>query len=77
MARDSIRKRRQRYETVQGTKRQAEARLTQVLDSVRRDRWFEPSTLTLADFLGQFLADYAEINCRPRTVQGYRDIVAG
>ena len=70
-------KRQQRYETVQGTKRQAEARLTQVLDSVRRDRYFEPTRLTVAEFLEQFLTDYVETNCRPRTAQGYRDIIRG
>lgn len=68
-------KRRQRFETVHGNKRQAEARLAQVLDSLRRDRYVTPTNITLADFLGQFLRDYAEVNCRPRTVQGYRDIV--
>ena len=69
--------RRQRYETVHGNKRQAEARLTQALDAISRDRYQAPTTITLGDFLVQFLRDYAEINCRPRTVQGYRDIVRG
>lgn len=47
-------KRQQRYETVNGTKRQAEARLSQILDSLRRDRYFEPVRLTLAEYLDQF-----------------------
>ena len=68
-------KRRQRFETVRGTKRQAEARLTEALDALRRDRYVPPSSITVAGFLGRFLVDYAEVNCRPRTVQGYRDIV--
>ena len=68
-------KRQQRYETVNGNKRQAEAQLTQALESVRQDRYFEPSRLTLAEFLDQFLTDYVEPNCRPSTVRGYRDII--
>ena len=68
-------KRRQRYETVQGTKREAQARLTQILDSLRRGRYVAPTRLTIAGFLDQFLSDYVETNCRPRTAQGYRDII--
>ena len=68
-------KRRQRFETVRGNKRQAEARLAQALDAISRDRYFSPTSITLGDFLDQFLRDYAEVNCRPRTVQGYRDII--
>ena len=68
-------RRNQRYETVQGTKRQAEARLTQILESLRRGHYLEPTNLTVGEFLDQFLVDYAEMNCRPRTVQGYRDII--
>ena len=69
-------KRQQRYETVYGNKPPGpEARLTQVLESVRQDRYFEPSRLTLADFLDQFVAGYVEPNCRPSTTRGYRDMI--
>lgn len=70
-------KRRQRYETVNGNKRQAEARLAQVLQEVNTGRHRDPTKLTLGEYLDLFLRDYAEVNCRPRTVQGYRDIVRG
>ena len=45
------------------------------MDSVHRGRYVEPTRLSVAEYLDQFLADYAETNCRPRTVQGYRDII--
>ena len=68
-------RRRQRYETVEGTKRQAQARLTQILESLRTDRYFEPTRMTLGEHLDLFLSNYAEINLRPRTVQGYESII--
>ncbi len=68
-------KRQQRYETVNGIKKQAEARLTEILRSVNRGRYFEPTTLTVAQYLDQWLRDYAEVSVRPRTLQGYRSII--
>ncbi len=70
-------KRRQRYETVRGTKRQAEARLTQILDSMRTDRYFEPTRQTVGEHLDRFLADYVAVNCRPQTERGYGNLIRG
>ena len=67
--------RRQRYETIHGTKRQAERRLTQILDSLSRDRYVEPTKLSMAQFLERFLEDYAVLRCRPRTIEGYENII--
>ena len=40
--------RRQRFETVRGTKRQTEARLTETLDALRRDRYVPLTSITVA-----------------------------
>ena len=68
-------KRIQRWETVDGTKKQAEARLTEILDSLRRASYFEPTTMTLGEYLDMWLRDYAEVSVRPTTLHGYRRIV--
>ena len=43
-------KRRQQYKTVSGTKRQAQARLTQILQNLNRGDYAEPTTLTVAQY---------------------------
>ena len=42
-------KRRQRYETVHGTKRQAQARLNEILHSLNRGEYREPTAKTWRD----------------------------
>lgn len=68
-------KRRQRYETIQGTKRQAEARLTEILDGVNRGEHHDVTRLTVSEYLDLWLRDYAAARVRPRTLSGYQSIV--
>ena len=68
-------KRRQRYETVRGTKRQAQARLSEILHSLNRGEYREPSTLTVAEYLDLWLREYVCPNLRPRTAEGYGTII--
>ena len=58
-------RRRQRYETVRGTKKQAEARLTEIEHTLNRGQYFEPTTLTVAEYLDLWIQDYAEPSVRP------------
>ena len=67
--------RQQRYETVHGTKRQAEKRLAQILYSLGQNRYVEASKLSMAEFLNQFMEKHAAVRCSPRTVEGYHDII--
>ncbi len=68
-------RRKQRYETVDGTKKEAESRLTEILRSLDRGRYFEPTSMSVSEYLDLWLRDYAEPSVRPRTLQGYRGIV--
>lgn len=68
-------KRRQRYETVHGTKRQAQARLSEILNSLNRGEYREPSALTVAEYLDVWLREYVRPNLRPRTAEGYGTII--
>ena len=68
-------KRRRRWITVKGTKRDAERRLTEILGEIAAAAFTEPSRVSVADYLDQWLRDYVALSVRPRTAQGYRTIV--
>jgi integrase len=70
-------RRRQQWHTVRGTKKQAEARLTELLHQVDQGGYIKPVNLTVGAFLGQWLRDYVVTNVRARTEEGYRDIIIG
>jgi integrase len=68
-------KRRQRSKTIKGTKKDAEARLREILASLDTGSYVVPSKQTVGDFFTRWLQDYAAHNVRPRTLDGYRDII--
>ena len=68
-------KRRQRYETVRGTKSEAQARLNEILHALNKGDYREKSTLTVAEYLELWLREYVRPNLRPRTAEGYETIV--
>ena len=68
-------KRRQKWETVKGTKRDAERRLAEIIHDLNTGGYVEPSRLTLSDYLEEWMADYVTGSVRARTAQGYRTIV--
>lgn len=70
-------KRRQQWHTVRGSKKQAEAKLVDLLHQIDIGIPVQRSKLTVGNFLQQWLRDYASTNVRPRTIEGYRDIVNG
>ena len=68
-------KRRQRWFTVKGTKKDAEMKLAEGLHEIYKGEFLKPSRLTVQGFLGQWLHDYAWPNLAPRTAEGYEHIV--
>ena len=69
------RTRRQLYETIKGTKRDALKRLAELQVQIDQGGFQKPSRMNLGDFLQQWLHDYAATNVRPRTLEGYQGIV--
>ena len=65
-------KKRYRSEAVKGTKAQAQRRLTELLRQVDTGTYTKPSPLTVAEYLGQWMRDYAETHVSRRTLEGYR-----
>ena len=68
-------KRRQQWSTVRGTKKEAEARLTELLRQVDTGGFVKPTKLTVGEFLEQWLRDYATTNVRSRTLEGYVGVI--
>ena len=68
-------KRRFRYRSVKGTKRDAERALTELLH--RRDQGTDiaPSKITLAPYLQAWLSDYAAVTVAPSTLERYGQLV--
>src|SRR5262245_30905786 len=68
-------KRRQQRQTVHGTKREAETELRKLLHTIETGGYVKPAKLTMTDFLGEWLDDYAATNTSPRTLEGYQGMV--
>ena len=68
-------KRMRHFESIQGPKKDAQRRLHELLHTLEQGAYVRPSRLTVAQFLGEWLRDYVELNCSPRTKASYEMIV--
>jgi len=68
-------KRLRHFESIQGTKKDAQRRLYELLHTLEQGAYVRPSRLTVAQFLGEWLRDYAKPNTAPRTCERYEEIV--
>ena len=75
LGRDPMGKKRYKSITVKGTKRDAERVLNDTLNRIGKNAYVEPTKITFGEYLRQWLRDYAEVQLRPRTVQGYRGMI--
>ncbi len=65
-------KRVQQWVTVQGTKKDAERRLTELLHSLETGGYVKPDRVTVNMFLHRWLRDYVSTNTAPSTALSYR-----
>jgi integrase len=65
----------QQWVSVKGTKKEAEKRLAEILNQVDNGTFLKPNKTTLAEYLEQWLKDYAWPNLAPRTAEGYEHII--
>lgn len=65
----------QQWVSVKGTKKDAEKRLAEILHQLDNGTFIEPGKTTLGEYLENWLKDYVRFNLRPKTAQGYQDIV--
>jgi integrase len=70
-------KRKQKWITVKGTKRDAQDRLNELLRDVRHAEFVEPSKRTLGQWLTEWLEVAVKPAKRPRTYDTYKSIING
>jgi integrase len=68
-------KRRQKWITVKGTKRDAEARLNTLLHDIHKQQFVEPSKRSVGDWLDEWLAKVIKPAKRLRTYETYRSVI--
>lgn len=64
-------KRKQQWISIKGTKKEAEKKLSELLNQIDTGSFVKPGKLTLGDYLERWLKDYAKPNLAPRTYEGY------
>lgn len=67
-------KRRIRYHSFKGTKREAELELARLIAAASTGDYVDPSRITLAEFLDRWEAARAAANVGPRTLERYREL---
>ncbi len=70
-------KRKQHWQSVKGTKKQAEKVLNELLSNMEKGAYIRPTKRTMADFLKQWLNDYVQTNTAPSTAIRYAGIIHG
>ncbi len=68
-------KRKQKWQTIQGTKKEAERKLTEILHSLSTGMYVEPSKLTVGEFLEKWLKTSAKTTVSGKTFERYSEIV--
>ncbi len=68
-------KRLRHFESVKGIKKVAQQRMHELLHALEQGAYVRLSRLTVAQFLGEWLQDYVELNCSPRTKASYEMII--
>ena len=63
------------WHRVDGTKRDAERELTRLLHEMNTGTYIEPTKLTVAQYLEQWISNHAEVNLAGTTSERYRSIV--
>jgi integrase len=69
-------KRKIRYASVKGTKRDAQAKLTELLSEHARGVLVDPTKETLSAFMDRWDRDWATHNVSPKTAERYRQLIA-
>ncbi len=76
LARDpETRKRKQHFQTINGTKKDAERALREILQTVENGSFIKTSKLTVGEYLEEWLQGYVKTNTSPRTRERYGQII--
>ena len=61
----------QHFETVRGSKKDAQQRLAELQVSITKGSYVKPKRLTVGEWLEQWLSSYVAANCSPKTRESY------
>lgn len=75
LGRDSAGKRRQKWHTVRGTKRDAQREMARLLHELNTGAYVEPTRITVGEYLARWLEDYARAKVAPKTFERYAEII--
>ena len=75
LGRDADGKRRQKWHTVRGTKKDAQRELAKLLHQLHTGEYIEPTQMTVVDYLKTWLRDYAKVNVAGKTYERYAEII--
>ena len=64
----------QKWHTVKGTKRDAQRALREILTSIDKGAYVEPTSIILGEWLEKWLNNYVSLHTTPRTQESYRYI---
>jgi integrase len=68
-------KRKTRYQSFKGTKREAELEMARVVAGASKGEYVDQSKLTLAEFLSRWERDWAAANVSPKTLERYSELI--
>lgn len=77
LGRDASGKRKQKWHSVKGTRKNAEKELARLLNDLNTGGYVEPSKITVREFLETWLTDYAAQTVAAKTLERYRGIIDG
>ena len=75
LGRDDAGKRKQKWHSFRGKKKDAQAELARLINEVNTGEYIEPSKLPLREYLDRWLKDYAQHGVAPKTLERYRQII--
>jgi len=68
-------KRKQQWQSVKGTKKDAERRLGELLQAVDNGSYVKPEKMTVGEHLENWLKEYVLVNTAPRTAEDYEMVI--
>ena len=75
LGRDATGKRKQKWSTIHGTKKEAQAELNRLLNEINTGEYIEPSRMLVSEYLKRWIKDYANPNVSPKTSERYAQII--
>jgi integrase len=72
---DAAGRRKTRYASFKGTKRDAEIELAKLIAAASKGEQVDPSKITVSEFLGRWERDWATANVGPKTLERYSELL--